>query len=262
MSTRPMIASLPATPFRTTRDPLRKPPSPYGLGINSGCASCEQKNNEFFCNLSAASLSALERIKHVSSYPEHALIFMEGEESRGVYLLCQGRAKLLTTNGDGKTLILKIAKPGEVIGLNSVLTGKPHEITVETLQPCQLAFINKSDFMRYLREHGDACLHVAQHAGRDCHSAYESIRSIGLSSSASEKLARFLVEWSVDGKMADGAIRVKLTLTHEEIAQLIGSSRETVSRTLSEFKRQHLVELNGSTLLLRNKAALEDLAGI
>ncbi len=116
--------------------------------------------------------------------------------------------------------------------------------------------------MRYIREHSDACFHVAQHAGRDCHSAYESVRSIGLSSSASEKLARFLVDWSADGKITEGILRVKLALTHEEIAQLIGSSRETVSRTLSEFKRQNLLELNGSTMLLRNKAALQNMAAI
>jgi CRP/FNR family transcriptional regulator len=66
----------------------------------------------------------------------------------------------------------------------------------------------------------------------------------------------------MDGKVTEGVLRVKLALTHEEIAQLIGSSRETVSRTLSEFKRQNLLELNGSTMLLRNKSALQNLAGI
>ncbi len=261
MSTRPMFAT-PSARFASPIHTQRKTPSPYGLSSPETCLGCQLDQTEFFCKLSDTSKKALDQIKHVSSYPERSIIFMEGEDARGVYILCQGRVKLLTTNGEGKTLILKIARPGEVLGLNSLLTGRPHDITVETLQPSQLAFVSKQEFMRYIREHSDACFHVAQHAGRDCHSAYESVRSIGLSSSASEKLARFLVEWSADGKISDGVLRVKLALTHEEIAQLIGSSRETVSRTLSEFKRQNLLELNGSTMLLRNKSALQSMAGI
>ncbi|HEY2118772.1 MAG TPA: Crp/Fnr family transcriptional regulator [Candidatus Acidoferrum sp.] len=261
MSSRAMVSSS-FSHLGTSHSLLRKTPSPYGLAAPETCLGCQLGNTEFFCKLSESSKKALDLIKHVSSYPERSIIFMEGEEARGVYILCQGRAKLLTTNGEGKTLILKIARPGEVLGLNSLLTNRPHDITVETLQPCQLAFVSRQEFMRYIREHSDACFHVAQHAGRDCHSAYESVRSIGLSSSASEKLARFLVDWSADGKITEGILRVKLALTHEEIAQLIGSSRETVSRTLSEFKRQNLLELNGSTMLLRNKAALQNMAGI
>ncbi len=261
MSTRPMVASS-FSHLGTSHTPHRKPPTPYGLTSPENCLGCQLNNTEFFCKLSDVSKKALDQIKHVSSYPERSIIFMEGEDARGVYILCQGRVKLLTTNGEGKTLILKIARPGEVLGLNSLLTGRPHDITVETLQPSQLAFVSRQEFMRYIKEHSDACFHVAQHAGRDCHSAYESVRSIGLCSSASEKLARFLVDWSADGKVTDGVLRVKLALTHEEIAQLIGSSRETVSRTLSEFKRQNLLELNGSTMLLRNKAALQNAAGI
>ena len=102
---------------------------------------------------------------------------------------------------------------------------------------------------------------VWQHLSRDCRSVYDSIRSIGLSHSVSEKLARLLLHWSADVKTSDGTVRIKLALTHEEIAQLIGSSRETVTRILGEFKKRRLVELNGSTLVLRNKAALESLAG-
>jgi CRP/FNR family transcriptional regulator len=101
---------------------------------------------------------------------------------------------------------------------------------------------------------------VAQHLGRDCHLAYEVIRSIGLSNSVEEKLARFLVEWSAGAQMTSGGLRVKLALTHEEIAQLIGCSRESVSRSFSKFKRKRLVEVNGSTLLVQDKAALQTLA--
>jgi len=252
---RPEVSSL-----RQTTEFRSRTRTPYGLPIEDDCAACKVRSTQFFCGFSERSRAALRPIMHVSTYPEGALIVMEGEAARGVHLLCQGRAKLLTTNSDGKTFILKIASAGEVIGLNPILTGMPYDITVETLQPCQLAFIPREEFLRFMKEHNDASFQVAQHLGRDCQMAYEVIRSIGLSNSAAEKLARFLVEWAGDGRLSGGMVRVKLTLTHEEMAQLIGCSRETVSRTLGEFKRQRLVEVNGSTLVLRDIAALEELA--
>jgi CRP/FNR family transcriptional regulator len=180
--------------------------------------------------------------------------------ARGVYVLYEGRAKLLTTDSEGKTLILKTAQPGDVLGLNSVLGGTSHEVTVETLRPCQLAFVAREDFLKFIKEHSDACLHFARHLCRDCHSAYDVIRSIGMGYSASRKLASFLMDHAANGRLTDGIVRVKLALTHEEIAQRIGCSRETVSRTLSDFKRKRLVELVGSTLLVHNRADLKRLA--
>lgn len=236
--------------------------SPYGLPIIEHCTTCQLRCNNFFCRVQGALLQEFDRIKSVSSYPEGAMLFMEDEVGRGVYIVCQGRVKLLTTNSEGKTIIVKIAKPGDLLGLYATISGEKLEVTAETLQPTQLAFVTREDFLRYLRTHGEACLHVAQHMGRDCHSAYTVIRSIALSNSVPEKLARLLVECTAEAQENNGVLRVKLSLTHEELAQLIGCSRESVSRSLGEFRRQRLLELNGPTLLVHNKAALESLAAI
>ena len=240
----------------------RKTGAGYGVPGLEDCSRCERRTDAYFCKLSPRAQQSLTEIRRTSSYPAGAILFMEGEQARGVYIVCEGRVKMLTTNSDGKTLIFKIAKPGEILGLNATLAGTPHEITAEALQPARLAYIGREDFLKFIREYGDACLHVAQHLGRDCHSAYEVIRSIGLSNSVEEKLARFLLEWSAEAPLTNGVQRVKLALTHEELAQLIGCSRESVTRTLSDFKRQKLVELNGSTLWVWNKPALETLAAI
>lgn len=231
--------------------------SPYGLPVEDNCVSDVLRSHDPAFPLSDKTLAGLDRIQHSTAYPEGALIFVEGQMPRGVYVLCQGRAKLMATNRDGKTFIMKIAQPGDILGLHAVVTGSAYELTVETLQPSQLAFISRADFLRFIKEHGDACLHVAQQLSNDCQSAYEVIRSIGLSHSVSEKLARLLLQWAVDGRESNGEIRMKLALTHEEVAQLIGTSRETVTRTLGELKKRKVLELNGSTLVIRNKQALE-----
>ena len=257
MASSVLTAKSPAT--FVTNPAQRKPRSPYGLAPDD-CVSCQLRTETSFCSLAPRAAHSLGEIRRTSCYPAGALLFMEGEQARGVHIICQGRVKLLTTNSEGKTLIFKIAKPGEILGLNATLSGSAHEITAETLQPAQLAYVSREDFIKFIKENGDACLQVAQHLGRDCHSAYEVIRAIGLSNSVEEKLARFLLDWANGGQITNLGIKVKLALTHEEIAQLIGCSRESVSRSFSDFKRKHLVEVNGATLVVQNKGALEQLA--
>ena len=189
-------------PYRTATQLGKRPNSPYGFAPTESCATCKMQKDNFFCRLPEKTMREWDRIKHVTAYPEGALLFMEGEAARGVHILCQGRVKLLTTNAEGKTFILKIAQPGQVFRLNSIVTGRPHEVTVETMQPCQIAYVSKEDFLRFIKENGEACLRVVQQLGQECHSAYEVIRSLGLASSVSEKLAKFLVGWSADGGRA------------------------------------------------------------
>lgn len=235
--------------------------SPYGLQVSENCVICKLRQSGFFCDLPKPSLANLEKIKYASAFPQGAVLFVEGQAPRGIYILCSGRVKLTTTSRDGKTLILRIAQGGEVLGLHGTVSGKPYELTAETLQPCQLDFIKRDDFLKFLQTHADACLNAAQHLSENCQTAYDMIRSLGLSHSVSEKLARLLLEWASEGEQTKDGIRIKIALTHEEIAQLIGTSRETVTRVLGEFRDKDVAQLRGSTLLIRNKAALEKLIG-
>ncbi len=219
MASATIAARTAGSPFQVWASLGKKANSPHGLAIADECIGCELRTNDLFCDLPEAALKALQKIKHTITYPTGAIIFMEGQAARGVYVLCQGRVKLLTTNSDGRTLILKIVQPGEGLGLSAVISGKPYEVTAEIFQPAQLTFIAREDFLKFIAEHGEACLHFARHLGRDCHSAYDLLRSIGLAQSVSEKLARFLLEWTSKGDMSDGVVRAKLALTHEEIAQ-------------------------------------------
>ena len=231
--------------------------TPYGIQISENCLLCKLRSTGFFCDLPKPSLQELEKVKYASAYPHGAVLFVEGQAPRGVYLICSGRVKLSTTSRDGKTLILRIAQAGEVLGLHATVSGKPYELTGETLQPCQLDFIRREDFLHFLQQHADACLNAAEHLSKNCQSAYEMIRSLGLSHSVAEKLARLLLEWSSDGDSTKEGIRIKVFLTHEEIAQLIGTSRETVTRVLGEFRQKKLAQLRGSTLMILDKPALE-----
>ena len=231
--------------------------APYGFEIIESCVSCPHREDRLFCNLPPAAVQALSAITSPAAYPKTATLFVEGQSPRGVFILCGGRVKLSTSSADGKSLIVRIADPGEVLGLPATITGKPYELTAEVIEPTQANFIARGDFLAFLRQHGEAALRVAQQLGETYHSAIAEMRNIGLSHSVGEKLARFLLDLSKSHDNGKGEVKVTLTLTHEEIAQTIGTSRETVTRLFGEFKRKQLMQVKGSTLIIKNKAGLE-----
>lgn len=233
--------------------------APYGLEIIDSCLSCPHREERLFCNLPPSGLEKLAAITSAASYPKGATLFVEGQSPRGVFILCTGRVKLSTSSADGKTLILRISEPGEVLGLPATVTGKPYELTADVIEPTQANFITRQNFLLFLREHGEAALRVAQQLGETYHSAIAEMRTIGFSHSVTEKLARFLLDLIADNDVIKGEVKVTLTLTHEEIAQMIGSSRETVTRLFGEFKKKQLLQVRGSTLVIKNKAGFESL---
>src|SRR5579872_6897012 len=232
--------------------------SPYGLDIIENCTTCPVREDRLFCNLGQAAVEGLQKIKSTSTYPKGAMLFVEGQESRGVFILCKGKGKVYTSSSEGRTIILRIAQPGEVLGLSATIANKPYEATVELLEPSQVNFLPKTEFLAFLGHHGDAGMHVAQQLSSNCAGAYEEIRCLGLSASSAEKLARILLKWAEPHlKPGSHEARVTLSLTHEEIAQMIGSSRETVTRLFADFRRRQLIATKGSSLLLRDVPALQ-----
>lgn len=234
--------------------------SPYGFDLVEDCEGCTTRAKGFFCNLSPEGLRAFEAIKFTTAFPTGAMLFVEGQPPRGVYLLCRGRLKLSMTSSEGKTLILRIINPGELMGLHAAVSGTPFQATSETLEPCQVNFVKREDFLLFLRDYGEASVHAAMQLSNNYQIACEQVRSLGLSQSAPEKLARLLLEYAEKGQPTGQGIRVRMNLTHEEISQIIGTSRETVTRTLSDFKTKHLATMKGSTALI-DKKALEAFLG-
>ncbi len=230
---------------------------PYGFELDENCQSCKVRANGFFCQLGPAAMEHFNTIKTSASYPAGAVLFLEKQDPRGAFVLCAGEVKLSISSSGGKTLILRIAKPGEILGLMATLSGSPYEVTAETLRPCQVAYVRRDDFLALVARHPEVCKGVVRQLSTLYAGACQQLRTVGLSASAPEKLARLLLEWSGEAKDSKLGAPIKLPLTHEEIAALIGSTRETVTRTLSEFKSRQLVTLQGSTLVICNRPALE-----
>ena len=173
-------------------------------------------------------------------------------------MLCQGRVKQIMASPEGKTIIVRVAKAGELLGLDSVVSGEAYEVTTETLQPCQVDFVRREDFLKLLHGHRDIAASVIQQFSNYYLGACQQIRCLGLSPSANGKLAGFLLQIGRGrGQETQRGLRFSLGLTHEEIAQVVGLTRESITRTFAEFRRQSLIATQGATVLIRDQPALE-----
>jgi len=233
--------------------------TPYGLQVIESCLTCPLVKERIFCDLPQPVMAALDSISSSATYPKDAVLFVEGQEPRGVFVLCNGRVKLSTNSADGKSIIVRMAEPGELVGLPGTLSGKAYELTAEALEPLQANFIPRAAFLQFLREHGEAAMRVAEILSRIYLATLLEVRYLGFASSAGEKLARFLLDLPTMPTESNGHSRATLTLTHKEIGEMIGASRETVTRLFAHFKREHLIEVHGSTLVLTNKPGMEKL---
>lgn len=233
---------------------------PYGFEASGSCESCKFRANGFFCQLTPAALKDFNAAKSPATYPAGAVLFLEKQEPRGVFVVCAGEVKLSISSSAGKTLILRIAKPGEVLGLMATMSGSPYEVTAETLHPCQVAFVRREDFADFVGKHPEVYRGVVNQLTALYGGACEQLRTVGLSASAPERVARLLLHWCMDGKQTQQGTQIRVPLTHEEIAEFLGTTRETVTRTLSDFKTRNFVKLQGSTMMISNRAALEAIA--
>jgi len=144
-----------------------------------------------------------------------------------------------------------------VLGLNAVVSSLPYEVTAEMMEPGQANFVPRDCLLQLMKDFPEAAVRLAQQLSRNYYTAYEEIRTLGLAASPSEKFAKLLLSWSTKPSQTDGSSQLKLTLTHEEIGEIIGTTRETVSRLFSEFRKKQLVQLKGATLVIRSRPALE-----
>ena len=232
---------------------------PRRFAIPNDCRNCALRHGCDFCSLPQPLLNEFNAMGHLTLYPANATLLTEGQMPRGVYIACSGRAKLSVQARDGKTIILKIAGDRHVLGLSAVLSGGPSLITVTTIELCQIKFVERDSFLRLIERSSHAALACATMLAHEVTTSFDDVHELLLARSSTEKLARLLLSW-VSDEPRNRELRVPTEFTHEEIAQMIGSSRETVTRLLSDMKRKELIRLEGAILVIPNRIALQAIA--
>jgi CRP/FNR family cyclic AMP-dependent transcriptional regulator len=225
------------------------------------CEKCQFRAAGMFCHLPQGAAEQFTEARHTSTLSPGAFLFLERERNSGIHIVCAGQVKLSVSSSHGKTLILKIAHPGEILGLTSTLTASPYEGTAEVLQTASVTHLKAEDFRKITARYPEVYANVIRQLNLQYETACEQLRTLALCSTTTEKLARLLLQWSRRGRQTTEGTQITVPLTHEQIAECVGTTRETITRTLSDFRHRKLITFRGASLLIPDRAALENAAG-
>src|SRR5260370_37982172 len=150
--------------------------------------------------------------------------------------------------------------PGDVLGLGAVISGSRYEVTGETTEPTAIKNIRREDFLSFLQKHGEASLHAAKALSEEYKAAFFDARRLALSGSAAGRLAGVLLDWGRAASCGKPEMRFTMALTHEELANMAGTSRETVTRVLGKLRKDKLIQIHGSSIVILAPDRLADLS--
>ncbi len=213
-----------------------------------------------FRDLNSDALRYFNSIAQQITYPGGSVVFKEGDPVEGIYVLRIGQVKLFATSPVGRITILKIARPGDVLGLSAMLNDLPYEVTAMTLSPCHFIYLRKHPFLKLLVTHAAAGYTTAVILAKEHRELVLGMRRMALASSAAARIAYILVGLAGSEHRTKRPLCFPMILTHAELASLAGASRETVTRFLNQIERDGIISRNDATMTILKRAELERLA--
>ena len=220
------------------------------------CIHCETATANSFCHIRHTELSDLSRLRFSRFFASGSTLYGQGQTAAGAFILCKGRVKLSNCSADGRVVTFGTANPGDIIGLSAALAESEHEATAEAVEDCQVNFLDRRELPEFLRTHPDACLNAAKQLSRDYQSAFKRMCSLASSDTVANKLARLFLDWTGSEHLEMKPIRLENGLTHETLAEMIGVSRETITRALKHLRESEVATLKGNDLFIHNRARL------
>jgi len=236
--------AFPVGNHKKQKSPMRQAPV--------GCAACANRRPGWFCSLGNAVLADLELATSTISLPVQASLFTQGEDARCLYLICAGYLKLTAGRPQDRQMIVRVAGPGSVLGLYAVLSHGVYEVSAESLTPAQLRPVERERFLNFLRNHKEAQMRAVQCICQEYRFALQDACRISLAETVAGRLGRLLLELAhqIGEHVEDGKFRFPLLLTHEEMASMACTTRETVTRTLGQFRKDGWITIEDSLITL------------
>jgi CRP/FNR family transcriptional regulator len=226
----------------------------------TNCMNCPHAGKNSFCNLGESSRSFLEANSIPMEYRRGNILFREGDEPSAVFVICSGRVKASATSREGRTLILRVASAGDILGIGAAMHCDDYEVTAEAVEPCQVRALRTRIFKQMLQERSDASLSAARALAEDYRAVFNEACLIALPGSPAARLARLILNWSADAKRKTPEAPVTMPLTHDELASMTATTRETITRTLGRFRKEKLISIRGCVLNVLQPDALERLS--
>ncbi len=224
--------------------------------------NCQIKENTLFTGLAEAELEAFKDVVKVCHLIKKEVVFNSGDASDGLYVIRTGRVKLVQVSKEGKEQIIKLAGPGELLGLEGFYDAGSYNTTAIAMDSAELCFISRGDFRKVFKENPGVALKFISSFARELNEAYLRIGSLGLLS-AREKLAHLLHSLATSyGERKGSEVRLNLNLSRLEIAELLGITQETSIRLLKGFKDEGILRIEKKEIFITSMEDLAEIGGI
>jgi CRP/FNR family transcriptional regulator len=229
--------------------------------VHVNCHECQARPVSIFCSLSKDEISNVSKYKTVTSYKKKSIIFQQGAQPHGIYTVNSGKVKIYQVTETGKEQIVRMAKKGDVLGYRALITADKYSCTAEVIEESNICFIPKSVFLDMTTQNGSISNNLLKLLSTDLKRAENKIANL-VDKPVRERLAEALLFLKETYGFEGDNATLNIVLTREDIANIVGTSKETAIRLLSEFKDEHLVEFEGKKIKLSNIRSLAHLANV
>jgi CRP/FNR family transcriptional regulator, polysaccharide utilization system transcription regulator len=220
------------------------------------CETCPVRTHGVFCDLTKEELREVVRGRTPNTYRKHSIIFYEGNPSMGLFGVWSGKVKVSNHGVNGHLQIARLAKPGDILGYRALLADEPYAATAEVLEDAVICFLDKNVFFQILKRNPNLMLRIMKKVCQELRVAERHALDL-VQKPVVQRVASLLLDLERDfGEPTPAGIRLDIELTREEMAQMVGTTAESLIRTLSEFKAKGCVDMAGHQVLVRNHAEL------
>ncbi len=210
------------------------------------------KSFPLFSDLSDEDLSDIEKIVKKKKYTKNEIILYQFDPGDSLYIISRGKVKVVLFSKDGKEVLLSNLGPGEFFGEMSLLDGLPRSASVVAIEDSEVIIVNRRDFLELIRNHPEIAMRILTEMSKRLRSADQKIGSLILMD-VYGRVARVLVELAEkEGKRINNDIVIETKLRQQDIANMVGASRETISRVLKDFVQNGFITIDGKKIIIHN----------
>ena len=220
--------------------------------------SMEIKNIDLFASLSEEELSKISEQITFKEFKKNQVILREEETSEYMYMILSGKVKVMQINEEGKETILAFHNPGDFFGELSLIDGKTAPATVVATENSGVALINKKDFFSMLLGQGKVMMRLLNILSTRLREAYDRIQILSFSNAAQRLKMLFIMLAEMYGQKTEKGIRLEIKLTHQNIADMTGIARETVTRIINKAQKENDIILEGKVIYLNPEYLKKD----
>lgn len=205
-----------------------------------------------FSSLKQPELDAIDRVSITKKFPKDKIILLEDEEGDTLFIIIKGKVKVTTYSESGKEVIFSILNAGDFFGEMSLLDGKPRSATVVSMEDAQIQLIRRTEFYRLLENHPRIALRLLEELASRLRKADERIESLAILD-VTGRIAGILLQFAEDrGIINNSEVIIKSRPTHQELANMVGTTRETVTRVLKQLEEKSYIMMAGKDVTILN----------